>query len=216
MRLLALLLLLANAGFFAWAQYAPQMASPESHLLDQQIKPESIRLLSPAEVLELSSGKTVKGVDASCREWGPFAAADLERAQALLQPVAASARISERRGDDGAGWWVFMPPQPTRQGAIQKVAELKQLGVDEYFVVQDDPKLRFAISLGIFRTEEAARTRLEELRARGVRSAQVGQRQTPMQRVYLQLQGVGDSLQPRLAELKQAFPSADLKECTAG
>ena len=121
----------------------------------------------------------------------------------------------ERRVEDPAGWWVFMPPQPTRQGAVQKVGELKQLGVSEYFIVQEDPKLRFAISLGIFSTEEAARKRLEQLRGQGVKTALVGTRQTPVQKVYLQVKDVPEAMRSRLAELKEAFPAADLKECAA-
>jgi hypothetical protein len=213
MRLVALLLLLANVAFFAWAQYSPRAGSPEAHLVEQQIKPESIRLLTPLEVSKLARGPVAAAAPGACVEWGAFSAADIEKAQAALEQLAAPAKVVERRVEEPSGWWVFMPPQPTRPAALQKVEELKRLGVADYFVVQDDPKLRFAISLGIFRTEEAARARLEQLRGQGVKTALVGRRQTPVQRVYLQVKDVPQAAQARLVELKEAFPAAELKEC---
>jgi hypothetical protein len=106
-----------------------------------------------------------------------------------------------------------MPPQRNRQGANQKVAELKRLGVDEYFVVQDDPDFRFAISLGVFKSAEAARSRLEQLRAKGVRSARVGSRETQVQRVFFTVRDVPEPVVGKLNELRQGFPGAELKEC---
>ena len=96
------------------------------------------------------------------------------RAQEALLSASPGVKVSERKTEEAVGWWVFMPPQANRQGAVQKVEEIKRLGIDEYFIVQEDPKFRFAISLGVFRTEEAARNKLEQLQGRGVRTHLVG------------------------------------------
>lgn len=218
MRLISLLLVLANVAFYAWAQYSPQAASPESHLVEQQIQPDSIRLLSPQQVALLAAAGPSPKPETSgltaCMEWGAFNAADVQRAQAALKQVAPPARVAERRVEEAAGWWVFMPPTPTRQAVMQKLEELKRLGIEDYFVVQDDPKLRFAISLGVFRTEEAAKTRLDQLRGRGVKTAQQGRRKTPVQKVYLQLHDFPEAMRSKLAELKEGFPATELRECT--
>jgi hypothetical protein len=213
MRLAALLLLLANVAFLAWAKYAPEPGTVESQLVEQQIRPESIRLLSQQQLAVLAARKPEPAKSVTCSEWGAFNAADLARAHSALDPLATAARVSERHVEEAAGWWVFMPPQATRLGATQKVTELKRLGIDEYFIVQDDPKLRFAISLGVYRSEDAAKARLEQLRARGVRTAAVGARQTPVQKVYLQVRDLPEGLQPKLGELRDAFPGTEMREC---
>ena len=66
-------------------------------------------------------------------------------------------------------WWVFIPPQASRPAAFGKAIELKDLGVEDYFVVQDEGEHRWALSLGIFRTEEAAQARLSALQEKGCR-----------------------------------------------
>ena len=100
-----------------------------------------------------------------------------------------------------------------RQGANRKVAELRKLGVEEFFVVQDDPDFRFAISLGVFKSRDAARSRLAELRAKGVRTARIGERETQVQKVFFTVREVSEPVAARLNELRQTFPGSELREC---
>ena len=212
MRLLALLLLLANVAFLAWARYAPT-GSEEPQLMTQQIRPGAIRLLSAKEIAASAAHKTESQKTLACTEWGAFNSGDLVRAHEALDGIAPAASIAERQVEEAAGFWVYVPPLPSRQAAVQKVAELKRLGVDEYFIVQEDAKLRFAVSLGIYRTEEAARAKLDLLRAKGVRTAVVGPRLSPVRKVFLQLRDLPEALQPKLIELRDEFPGTDMKNC---
>lgn len=151
----------------------------------------------------------------ACVEWGSFSLQDASRAEQRLEALTLGARLAQFRGEETAAWWVFIPPQPSRAAAQKKAAELKQLGVEDYFVVQEEGKLRWALSLGVFRTEEAARARFEALRARGVRSAQVGRRETRVARAWFQVRGVDAALNARLQEIARDFEGATLHECAA-
>src|SRR6266516_798741 len=93
------------------------------------------------------------------------------------------------------------------------VAELKKLGVEDFYIVQEDSKFRFAISLGVFKTEEAARSRLAELRKKGVRTARVDPRETSVQKVYFSVREVPEALLSRLNDLRQSFAGSELKDC---
>ena len=212
MRLLVLILLLANLGFYVWAEYLPGIGSTESHIVEQQIQPEAIKVLQAQQVASLAkNSESEKNI--ACLEWGAFSLADGQRAQEITTALSPSVRITERRQEEVAGWWVFMPPQGNRQAALQKIEEIKRLGITEYFVVQDDPKFRFAISLGIFRTEDAAKNRLEQLRERGVRTAQIGARTTPVNRVSLQIHDVGVEVEQKLSNLLKDYPGTAIGRC---
>jgi hypothetical protein len=66
----------------------------------------------------------------------------------------------QRRTEETAGWWVFIPAQKVAnraRRALRKAAELRNLGVEDYFIVQEEGQHRWALSLGVFRTEDAAR-----------------------------------------------------------
>jgi len=219
----SLLLLLANLGFFAWIYFGAGRASDEPQLMEQQLNPQAIRLLRADQIAALAAERTkqtperakspAKVALAACLELGAFGPGDVARVQQALEPLGLGSRLSQRRAEEVASYWVFMPPQRNRQAANQKAAELRKLGVEDFFIVQEDPNFRFAISLGVFKTEEAARARLAELRTKGVRTARVGPRETSVQKVYFAVRDVPDALASRLNDLRQSFAGSELKDC---
>ena len=231
MRALFLLLVLANAGFYAWWRHlAPPETSADPAPLARQIEPEKLKVLSPAELPPPAPPKprpaptaaaapaaTVQAAPAptapKCVEWGSFTLTDAPRAEKALEPLALGPRLAQRRTEENASWWVFIPSQRTRQGAVRKAAELKDLGIDEYFIVQEEGPLRWALSLGVFRTEDAAQARLSALRARGVRTARVGQRDTVVPKVWLRVANVDPALERQLADIALQMEGSELRTC---
>lgn len=220
MRALFFVLLLANVAFFAWSRYyAPADGSTDRGPLTRQIEPEKLRIVGPGEPVSslpkpASALASTGSTGSACLEWGGFTVAEAPRAEKAMEPLALGPRLAVRRSEESAGWWVFIPPQANRPAAMKKAAELKALGIEEYFVVQEESPNRWAISLGIFRTEEAAQAHLEGLRARGVRSAQVGARDAHVPRVWLQVKQVDAPLHARLKEIAGAVEGSELRDCT--
>jgi hypothetical protein len=219
-RALFLALLLANLVLYAWWRYGvPDNAAPAP--LSRQIAPDKLKVVAPAALPPVSAAPkpapsppaSAPASAAACLEWGSFTVADVARAEQALEPLALGARLAQRRSDEQAGWWVFIPPQDNRQSALRKAAELKQLGVEDYFVVQDEGPYRWALSLGVFRTEEAAQARLAALRGQGVRTARVGARETVVPKVWLQVKGVDAPMQLRLKEIARQVEGSELKNC---
>ena len=213
MRALFLLLLFANLAFYAWWRYGAPADAADPSPLSRQIEPEKLKVIAPGSLPPVSAAKKPGSIASSCLEWGSFTVADAPRAEQALEPLALGARLAQRRTEEVAGWWVFLPPQGSRQGALKKALELRNLGIDDYFVVQDDGEHRWALSLGVFRSEEAAQARLAALRAAGVRSAQVGPRETVVPKIWLQVKSVDAPLQARLKEIARQVEGSELKNC---
>ena len=134
MRVAFLLLVLANLAFFVWARYfSPPDAGADPRPLARQIEPERLKLISPAELSQMPLAQKKPPPQPApvlaCIEWGSFALADLPRAEKALEPLGLGARLGQRRSEELASWWVHVPAQPTRQAAINKAAELRNLGV---------------------------------------------------------------------------------------
>ena len=223
MRAVFLALLLANLAFFGWARYlSPVDSGADPAPLGRQIDPEQLKVVSPDELPPANVAKpdapaapppVPSAVALKCLEWGSFTLAEAPRAEKALEPLALGPRLAERRSDETAGWWVFIAPQPNRQAALRKAAELKNLGVEDYFIVQDEGPQRWALSLGVFRSEDAAQARLATLREQGVRSAQVAPRETVVPKVWLQVKDVDPALQSLLKEAARAIEGSELREC---
>jgi hypothetical protein len=222
-RTLFLLLFAAGVGFFAWTHF---FATPDPAVdpqpLTQQIQPERLRVVEESELARMPPAAAAKATPPpvppepaplACLEWGSFSPADAVRAEQRLEPLALGERLAQYRGEETAGWWVFLPPQANRAAALKKAAELKKLGVDEYFVVQEAGRQRWAVSLGVFRSEEAAQARLGALRALGVKGAAVAKRETRVPKVWFQARTVDAALYARLQEIAKEFQGATLHEC---
>jgi hypothetical protein len=218
-RALFLLLLFANVAFFAWARYlSPADASADSAPLSRQIEPEKLRILGageapPAAAPKPAAAKPAAVASLACLEWGSFTLTDAPRVQKLLDPLALGPRLGQRRTEETAGWWVYLPPQGSRQAALKKAAELKALGVEEYFVVADEGPFRWGVSLGVFRNEEAALARLATLRRQGVRTAEIGARETLVPKIWLQVQGVDGGLEAQLKDIARQVDGSELRSC---
>lgn len=151
-----------------------------------------------------------------CLQWNDLAAADADRLERLVAERfagASRARSVPPVLAANAGWWVFIPPLANRAEAERKASELKRLAVPEFFIVQEAGANRFAISLGIFSSEEAANERLNELREKGVRSARVGERNTSPRGATLEVR-IGDSdFEALRLAVAQTLPAARASAC---
>jgi hypothetical protein len=238
MRGLFLLLVFANLTVYAWWHYqSPAGAGLDRQPLARQIEPEKLKIVPPAELAAPparkpavpaapaapatpaapAAGPAAAATSAlaplACLEWGSFTLTDAPRAETLLEPLALGTRLAQRRTEETAGWWVFMPPQGNRQAALKKAAELKSLGIDEFFVVPDEGPYRWALSLGVFRNEDAAQARLAALRAQGVRTARVGPREMVVPKLWLQVSAVDAATEARLKEIAARIEGSELRPC---
>ena len=234
MRLVFLLLVLANVAFFAWTRFfAAGGAGADPTPLARQIAPEKLRIVPPEELGKLAAAKTPPTPIAAttpppppappaaaplkCIEWGAFSPGDAARAQKTLEPLQLGERLALRKTEEAPTWWVFIPPQTQagnpRQGALRKAGELKQLGVEDYFIVQEEGPNHWAVSLGVFRSEDAAQARLAALRGQGVRSARVGPREAPVAKLWLQVKEVDPALEIKLRQLARQADGTELRDC---
>ena len=130
-------------------------------------------------------------------------------AREAIGALDLGARVSAVEVQTVAGWWVYIPPLKNRAEVERKVAELTEQGVDEYFTVENGDQMRNAISLGIFRTEEAANNYLQALRDKGVRSALVGRRDHRVTQTAFLVRNPDPAISARMAELATRFPGTE-------
>ena len=208
MRTFVALLLLANAALFAYSQYA-QVNQGEPARIANQLQPEKVKRLTPSQVANLGPAKAAQ-LNNVCLEWGAFTDAERIAAVAALEPLQLGKQMSQRRAETTSSFWVFIPPLPTKPAADKKVGELKALGLTDYYILNDGPQ-RNAISLGIFKTEDAANKYHESIRTRGVNSARVGPRAQSIAHTVLVIRDPQPAQTETLQQLKNDFAGSEVK-----
>lgn len=154
---------------------------------------------------------TVPSKTANCAEWGEFSGDDLTRAQQALSLMKLGDNLSQRSVEHNHGYWVYIPPLKKRANVEKKIAQLKERGVKDYFVVQEKGKWLNAISLGVFRTQEAAQKYIEMLRGKDVRTAKLGERVSKLKYTVFVINDLDSGTADKLHALQQEFPESELK-----
>ncbi len=147
-----------------------------------------------------------------CMEWSDFSGDDLKRASEALAKLQLGGKLSQRQVEYNIGYWVYIPPLKDKAAINQKIAQLKARGVDEYFVVQEAGEWQHAISLGVFKSEEAAQKFLESLAAKEIRSAKIGERASKLKATVFVFNALDGQTADRLAGLQKDFPASELKK----
>lgn len=127
MRIVLILLLLANLALFALTRLDSYGGGGEGHRLQEQVQPEKIRILTPQEVAALGPAKTAALPDV-CVEWGPFAEADRGRAMSELASLNLGSLVSTRRiarpGLAAQASLVVRDPPPAALARIRDLAPM--------------------------------------------------------------------------------------------
>jgi hypothetical protein len=223
MRAFFLLLVLVNLAYFAYGRVVLEGGGADGRIPQLQVAAEKIKLLNatgrapadkprpPVKALPAAPPKTATAAPAACLEWGIFAGPGVAHAERALASLELPEGQVERTVTDAGGYWVHMPPHKNKAEADRKVRELRNLGVTEFFVVQDAGQWRNAISLGVFRTDEAAQAFLAGLKQRGVRSAIVTRRENFLKQVSFYVREPSVATVARLTLLQQEFPGSEMK-----
>lgn len=235
LRLTALLLLLANIGYFAWSQghlramgWGP-LEEREPQRLKQQVAPEKLRVERLAEAPRPATQE-------------PSAPAPAETAPAATQPVAApraetAPACYQANGFNPAQaqalrvvlatlpwangrwtldeavlpprWIVYMGRYADAEALARKKAELRQLRVD----FRDAPQMMPGLALGTYSTEAAAQQALAELAPKGIRTARVMQERSEQRTHTLRLNGITAAQRAEVEGLNTAMAGRRLQPC---
>lgn len=215
MRAIVLFLILVNLGLLAYfnrERFLPSVPQPEF----TEINPEKITVLNQQQIEAMpkkaaTPAPTPVSIAKTCMEWGVFSDNNLPSAQSELSKLSLQATVKSETSQDAKRFWVYKPPLKTPQEALAKAAELKALGIEDIFVVQE-PKWKNAISFGVFEDEQLATKLLNELKAKGVKDAVKALRNQGKVHSSLLLTGLTETEIATLRKLKPEFPAANLKE----
>lgn len=163
---------------------------------------------TPPAVAEPAAGTTPV-----CLLWRQLTPADADRLAGMLAKRFADYKQFRRTVvAESNGWWVHLPALPSKADAERKAAELREMGVADFFIVQDGQN-RNAISLGVFSSESRGKDRLAEVKAKGVRSAVLAPRPGKDDTVTLQARGPATARSAVIGAASEVLPKTEAQTC---
>jgi hypothetical protein len=233
-------LLCLNAALYAYGQGvlgSARNAEHEPERLKRQINAAKLTVLTPEQVAAAKAAAAVVPAAATplappatapvqesapapaavtaCLEAGPFSAPDARRFETRLAALDLGDRQTRQTvaAQDVNSWLVYIPPQGGKEGADRKAAELRGLGVTSFYVMQADSPLKYALSLGVFKTEAGAQTLLAQLNKQGVRSARIAPRGPQSTHVLYRFRDLDPATRGRVAAIAGRYDGAAVGAC---
>ena len=223
LRLFVLLLVLANAGYYAFSQgllaaygFAPA-AQTEPQRVAQQIKPEALRILNTQETTQLESATPTAQVlanasAAECLQVGMFNEEQtMVLRERLVSTLPAGSWVIESALVP-ARWLVYMGKYSSEEALVRKRSELRGLGVS--FEALNNASLEPGLSLGNFKTQPEAEAELARIAKKGVKTAKVMQERAEQRGQRLKLPAVDTALRSQLDAIKPQLAGKAMQTCS--
>ena len=224
LKLIFWLLLLANAALFAMQKgYLGAFYSDgrEPARIGKQLQADKIKLVaSDAAPAAASASAPAASAPAAadlapvaCTEIGNFSASEARRFSSQLAERTPNLKFVRREIQEVASHMVYLPSLGSKEAADKKADEVRRLGINDFFVIQDSSALRYGISLGIFKTDEAAQKQVASLAKRGLSGAKAGTRSVSSSKVAFQLRDMGGDARLAFDKIKTDFPTQEVRSC---
>lgn len=187
-------------------QPSPQVA--------KKTEPEAPVLASPPQLsVNPPAPQPQKSAEAACFTFGPFDDPDLaERAVKATSDLGISVERRQESQRTPKGYWVYLPPSTSYQAAKRKVAELQKKDLTDLFIMGKGSQQN-AISLGLFKSREAAEDRLKQVQELGLK-AEFETQYRVSEQSWLDMSVPGDktSIIAELTEMAEGFSEARLTQ----
>ena len=218
LRLLVLLLVLANAGYYAWSHgmladygFAP-VAQTEPQRVAQQIRPEALRILTQQEAsLAQQTNLPSAAAATECLQVGVFNEEQTVVLRERLVSALPAGSWSLESVQEPARWLVYMGKYSSPDAITKKQSELRGLGV--LFEALNNAALEPGLSLGSFPTQAEADLALARIAKKGVKTAKVVQERGELRGQRLKLASVDTELRGQLENIKPMLAGKALKSC---
>ena len=189
MRVFFLLLVVIKLSVWVWNRgyLGNRNVGREPERLTAQIQPER---------MQVQVGIVDTVVDQACARVGPLGTAEADVIGKEL--MVKNASVERVPLDESATFWVNIPAVNGKP-AEAEIAELRKAGFREFFVVKDSGEYQNAISLGEFKSQEAARNKMLLLGRNNIRNARITVKGGNVGKVILNVRGPVAMLDKALA-----------------
>ena len=209
------LLVLVNVALLAY--FNLDTLAPKPVAADRAISADKVKVLTAKDLEAMPKKEVIVAATVaepaqptSCYKWGNFSTTNLPSAQVVLVRLGLSAEVKQESvSQQDKRFWVYYPPLKTAELANQKAEEIKALGVEELFIVQDS-QWRNAISFGLFNDEKLASGLLADLQAKGLKGATKALRNPGKALSSLLIKGATAEVALELHKIKHEFLGTEL------
>jgi hypothetical protein len=229
LRIVVLLLLIANAVYFAWTSgWLTDMGMPptqerEPERLKTQLDPGTLRLLNGPRPEQVTRSPAALSAAAeptpsappvpttSCWQASGFTLPQADALRNALGRAGLASDLWQLNEAKLAGRWVVFMGRYNDEQMAKKKAELRELKIE--FREVNLPSTGPGLALGTFSSEEAVQQALRDVAKKGVRSARAAVERPELATLTLRLPSITTEQRSSVEALGEALAGKSLQSC---
>lgn len=202
---------------------APWHPPGESERLKRQLASDKIVLLQdarPAKPAALATpsaplSEVPASTDTSiCIAFSNLGSEDVDQIKTLTSALGEPVKL-QINGVQPASYWVNIPASGGKDGANRRGEILARAGITDFIIVRESGPNQYAISLGLFRSEEAARRLVDQLQKKNIKTAVITTRDNTGKAARTEIRGLASLLTPLKHTVQSRMKTAQSDECRA-
>lgn len=198
----------------------------EAERLKRQLTPEKILLVNEGRIAPV--GSTLHAVasssassaatsapsatTATCMAFTRLSSKDVDQIRELAAALGDQVKL-QVNGLQPPSYWVNIPPSGGKDEANRRAEVLARAGIADFIIVREPGPNQYAVSLGLFRSEDAARRLIEQLQKRNVKTARITIRDNTGNGARTEIQAPAATLQTLAEQIHSQLNSVERDEC---
>lgn len=157
-----------------------------------------------------------KNNNLACVEAGYFVLTDARRFETQINRIPIGMKEVRKSVEEVVSYMVRIPANNGQIGANRRAAELQKAGIHDYYIVPGTysiDSLRWSVSLGVFKTETAAKSYMRDLTAKGIKQMVITPRKATSSKIAYQFKNVTPAQRSQIDKVMNGFSAQDLHRC---
>lgn len=151
-----------------------------------------------------------------CVEAGYFVLTDARKFETQINRIPIGMKEVRRSVEEVVSYMVRIPANNGQIGANRRAVELQKAGIHDFYIVPGTysiDNLRWSVSLGVFKTENAAKSYMRDLTAKGIKQMVITPRKATSSKIAYQFKNVTPAQRNQIDKVMNNFSGQDLHHC---
>lgn len=186
----------------------------ESFRMKAQLNTEKIKLISINDAMNIVE-KNKKTNSVSCLEVGKFTQSESSSLENILKELNLGDRQTIIELPEISKNMVYIPALGSKDAMEKKLAQLSKLGIIDFNHIEDKTLPAWSISLGVFKTPEAAKAHLANMIKKGIKEAKLAPvNNGPIKYAY-RFKDIDSTEKTVIDTLKEKIENYQVKNCSS-
>lgn len=187
----------------------------DPYRMKAQVNTDKLNLMTLDQAMDVVENNQKKLSMTACVEVGKFTQEESKALEAILKPLNLGERQTVIDVSEPFKNMVYITGLANQAAVDRKIAQLKKSGLNDVHFIEDKAMPAWSISLGVFKTPEAAKLHLATVQKQGFKEAKIAPRPASLNKYAYRFKELVVEEKKIIDSLKDKIANYQTRSCAA-